>query len=231
MINLRKEHCLCVSNDYWVFTRLQLDQKAKINKYSFSIVLVSFHYYLEKSCGVLLKRDTKTKLKDTKTYTCTENEVFAVAGTRSLSLWPQCNTDEGEAEVAAMKVIINKQNISIWHSLLQTHLHSWSTDIKIGFCQPPPRGTFSLNLFSFWEHPFSLQIWTTSHWASILDLFVEHLGTNLMNIQLVHFDRLQDHPQPALPWLLEHPFPPPLHEPVMMMTVMLCWWWSWWCWW
>ena len=86
MIILRKGHCLCVSNDYWVFTRLQLDQKAKINKYSFSIVLVSFHYYLEKSCGVLLKRDTKTKLKDTKTYTCTENEVFAVAGTRSLSL-------------------------------------------------------------------------------------------------------------------------------------------------
>ena len=69
MINLRKEHCLCVSNDYWVFTRLRLDQKAEINKYSFSIVLVSFHYYLEKSCGVLLKRDTKTKLKDTKTYT------------------------------------------------------------------------------------------------------------------------------------------------------------------
>ena len=141
MINLRKEHCLCVSNDYWVFTRLQLDQKAKINKYSFSIVLVSFGYYLEKSCGVLLKRDTKTKLKDTKTYTCTENEVFAVAGTRSLSLWPQCNTDEGEAEVAAMKVIINKQNISIWHSLLQTHLHSWSTDIEMGFCQPA-RGGF-----------------------------------------------------------------------------------------
>ena len=86
MINLRKEHCLCVSNDNRVFTRLQLDQKAKINKYSFSIVLVSFGYYLEKSCGVLLKRGTKTKLKNTKTYTCTENEVFAVAGTRSLSL-------------------------------------------------------------------------------------------------------------------------------------------------
>ena len=43
-INLRKEHCLCVSNDYWVFTRLQLDQKAKINKYSFSIVLVSLSF-------------------------------------------------------------------------------------------------------------------------------------------------------------------------------------------
>ena len=56
MINLRKEHCLCVSHDYWVFTRLQWDQKAKINNHSFSIVLVSFPYYLEKSCGVLLNR-------------------------------------------------------------------------------------------------------------------------------------------------------------------------------
>ena len=159
--------------DYWV-TRLQLDQKRKkwtrtpqvsqkkkltqpnhaSSCLRFSISLISL------LSGEILWRhwEEKTKLKNTTTCTCTESEVFAVAGTRSLSLWPQCNTDEGEAEVAAKEVIINKQNIR-------------ATYIKMGLRQPPhpTPGAFSLNLFSFWEHPFSLQIWTAFYWASILD--------------------------------------------------------------
>ena len=155
--------------DYWV-TRLQLDQKRKkwtrtpqvsqkkkltqpnhaSSCLRFSISLISL------LSGEILWRhwEEKTKLKNTTTCTCTESEVFAVAGTRSLSLWPQCNTDEGEAEAAAMEVRVNKHNIlrafPLANPFAQLVNRYW-----IRIVSAPPLGDFSLILFSFWEHPFS----------------------------------------------------------------------------